>query len=294
MQENITYAKGELVCREGEVIDRAYVVKRGAVNAFKVVRNRRLHLARFGPGQVLGEGALLPGSLMAVSMEAADDTELMPVDLGVLQALLAKSPNPVQRIVDALIHRQRDLLEFLATQPTDTMFHSVSQILWLMHQAKSVGEERPALSRNELVGTVQAVARVAAVEVDYVLNELERQGMLVSKEVMGEKTVENFWGEVDKRIPIVADHTYTLTAPDDFLAKAATAADAYRSEIAPPFVGDLESMDLEALAQAEGLDPQRLLRAVCVGDLPLALVCLRRQAVQEWLGAGGREKVAAP
>ena len=292
MPENMTFFKGEKVFADGDAISRAYVIKHGAVDMFKVVRNRRLHLARFGPGQVLGEAALLPGAAMTVAMEASEDgTELMPVDLTLLQSLLEKSPNPVRRIVNALLLRQQNLHEFIAAQPSDTMFHSVIRILWLMHRAQAAtAEEAPGVSRNELAANVQTVARIAAVEVDYVLNELTREGLLAGKEIMGEKIVENFWGEVEKRTKAVVDQTYTLVRPDVFLDEATAVADAYRAEIAPPFVGDLECMDLEALATSVRIDPQALLRGVCKGDVPISLVCLRREATLEWLG-GGKERL---
>ncbi|MGZ5313908.1 MAG: cyclic nucleotide-binding domain-containing protein, partial [Solirubrobacterales bacterium] len=73
--ETVAWDEGTVVFEEGDRGDECYVLHSGSV---KVVRRfpdgRRIHLARLGPGSVVGELALFNGERRSATIEAAEPT----------------------------------------------------------------------------------------------------------------------------------------------------------------------------------------------------------------------------
>lgn len=67
-----TFAPGELVVREGDVGDEAYVITAGRCEAFKTVNGQRVPLREMGPGDVFGEMAILASRPRTASVEALE------------------------------------------------------------------------------------------------------------------------------------------------------------------------------------------------------------------------------
>jgi hypothetical protein len=75
------YAAGELVIREGERGDVAYLVRSGSCEVYRRVDGRRETLRVFRRGEVFGEGALLDGERRSASVIAkTNDTKLELID----------------------------------------------------------------------------------------------------------------------------------------------------------------------------------------------------------------------
>ncbi|WAS93301.1 serine/threonine protein kinase [Nannocystis punicea] len=72
-------AAGELVIREGEVGEAAYIVRAGKLQVFKNVGQGRVVLRQLGPGDVFGETAILAASPRTASVVALTDSELVVV-----------------------------------------------------------------------------------------------------------------------------------------------------------------------------------------------------------------------
>jgi eukaryotic-like serine/threonine-protein kinase len=89
-------AAGELVIREGEVGEAAYIVRAGKLQVFKNVGQGRVVLRQLGPGDVFGETAIFAASPRTASVVALTDSELVCVtkrtierELDVMQPWLA-------------------------------------------------------------------------------------------------------------------------------------------------------------------------------------------------------------
>src|SRR5690606_14133781 len=73
-------AKGELVIREGEVGEAAYIVRAGKLQVFKEdASGSRTVLRELGPGDVFGETAIFAASPRTASVVALADSELVVV-----------------------------------------------------------------------------------------------------------------------------------------------------------------------------------------------------------------------
>jgi len=86
------FAAGQLILREGDVGDEAYIVVRGRCRVFKTVDGKRQVLRDLGPGDVFGETAILTHKPRMASVEAVEHSAVVVVteeqfnaDLGMTQ-----------------------------------------------------------------------------------------------------------------------------------------------------------------------------------------------------------------
>jgi serine/threonine-protein kinase len=66
------FSEGDLVMREGERGDAAYIIVEGTCRAFKTVDGEQVELRRMGPGEVFGETAILSRKPRTASVQALE------------------------------------------------------------------------------------------------------------------------------------------------------------------------------------------------------------------------------
>jgi len=85
--------KGETVCREGEADPSLFIIASGSVSVLKQDAGERARLlARIGPGQTLGEMALIDGQPRSATAVAAEDLVLLVFTRAELERLLEEKP----------------------------------------------------------------------------------------------------------------------------------------------------------------------------------------------------------
>jgi serine/threonine-protein kinase len=103
-----TFAPGELILREGDTGDAAYMITSGECRAFRTVSGQEELLATMGVGDVFGEMALLLYEPRAASVVAVDQVTVLVVDRKTLAEGL-EVDGWSGALVRALAHRFRDL-----------------------------------------------------------------------------------------------------------------------------------------------------------------------------------------
>jgi len=103
-----TFAPGDVVIREGDVGDAAYMIASGTCRAFRTVDGREETLATMGAGDVFGEMALLLYEPRAATVVAVDEVTLLVLDKQTLSEGLGID-GWTGALVRALAHRFRDL-----------------------------------------------------------------------------------------------------------------------------------------------------------------------------------------
>ncbi|MBA3347228.1 MAG: patatin-like phospholipase family protein [Actinobacteria bacterium] len=108
---------GEYLFSLGETADRLFVVRAGRLRVLVDGHDGPRVVREAGPGDTLGELALLTGSVRSASVQAVRDTELLAVDAAAFDALLAEDPAFSRSLVRELA-RQLQLSGGLAVPPT--------------------------------------------------------------------------------------------------------------------------------------------------------------------------------
>jgi CRP/FNR family cyclic AMP-dependent transcriptional regulator len=85
--------KGDVVCHEGEADPSLFVIAKGSVEIVKqAAAARETLLAKLGPGQTIGEMALLDGQARSATVVAAEDLVLLVLTRTALDRLIEEKP----------------------------------------------------------------------------------------------------------------------------------------------------------------------------------------------------------
>ena len=88
----VTLRGGEFLFRSGDAADRLYVVRTGRLRVLVEGEDGPRIVRELGPGDVLGELALLTGSPRSASAQAVRDSDLLSLEAARFDALLADDP----------------------------------------------------------------------------------------------------------------------------------------------------------------------------------------------------------
>ncbi len=97
-------APGELIVREGERGDRAYIVESGECEVFRAGPHGEVALRRIGPGEVIGELALFTAGPRTASIRALTAITLLEVTREALEQELPQG-SWTRQIFDSLAQR---------------------------------------------------------------------------------------------------------------------------------------------------------------------------------------------
>ena len=103
------FAAGELILREGEVGDGAYVIESGRCEAFRLIDGERLVLREMGPGEVFGEMAVLNAEPRTASVIALEDTVVHEVSARTLEVEVGMLKPWMSAVIRTLAERFRHL-----------------------------------------------------------------------------------------------------------------------------------------------------------------------------------------
>src|SRR5260370_28493533 len=101
---------GDYLYREGDAKYDFYVIVSGAVEIVVQADGTERLVARFGPGQFLGELNLLSGQRVYVSARVAESGEVIDVPAATLRELFASRPKLADTILAAFLARRPRLL----------------------------------------------------------------------------------------------------------------------------------------------------------------------------------------
>lgn len=102
------YAAGEVIFREGDVGPEVFILQEGRVRVLKRVRMVERSLQILKPGDLFGEGALIPGTPRGATAVALSDVLVLALDPDTFGALLQGSVPVAMRLVQQLVRRLRD------------------------------------------------------------------------------------------------------------------------------------------------------------------------------------------
>ena len=136
-----SFAAGEVVFREGDESNTAYVVRSGHARAVRQHSDgRSITLANFGPGEVFGELAMFDSDRRSATIEAIDDLGLLAILSADMQRLMRDHPHIAVKLVVTLGRRLREANDRLTRQSFQTVQSRVATVLSaLVGDAQSEG-----------------------------------------------------------------------------------------------------------------------------------------------------------
>ncbi|MBS2014243.1 MAG: Crp/Fnr family transcriptional regulator [Deltaproteobacteria bacterium] len=116
-------AQGEVLFREGEPANKAFVLHSGRVRLLKRVRMVERSLSVLRAGDLFGEGALVEGAHRSSTAVALADGHVLVLDRPALRTILERFPPVAERILTQLVRRLReaeDQIEVLMLRDTQS------------------------------------------------------------------------------------------------------------------------------------------------------------------------------
>jgi CRP/FNR family transcriptional regulator len=150
----------EIIFREGDSSTNCYVIRSGHAWALREHSDGRvITLARFGPGDIFGELAMLDTQRRSATVQALDDLDVI-VFLGPeMCRLLGQHPEIAVKLIASLGRRLRESNERLAGLSFQTVQGRVAKVLSQLVQS---GQSEGAGEHDVLITSTQAeLARLA-------------------------------------------------------------------------------------------------------------------------------------
>jgi CRP-like cAMP-binding protein len=145
-----SFARGEVVFREGDESDTCYVVRSGHARAVRAHQDgRTITLASFGPGDIFGELAMFDDERRSATVEATDQVQAVAVLGADMRRLLQEHSELAVKLVISLGRRLRAANERLASQSFQTVQSRVAGVLSqlvIQAQAEGAGEREVLLT----------------------------------------------------------------------------------------------------------------------------------------------------
>jgi CRP-like cAMP-binding protein len=170
----------EIVFREGDSSNSCYIISSGHAAALREhPGGRAITLARFGPGDLFGELAMLDNQRRSATIEALDQLDAISIQGDAMRRLLREHPEIAIKMVTALAQKLRQTNERLAGQSFQSVQGRVAKALsGLVEAAQAEGD-----TNGEIVikGTQAELARLAGASRESAsrfLAVLERAGII--------------------------------------------------------------------------------------------------------------------
>lgn len=175
-----SYPRGARVFHEGDESDACYVIRSGEVRVTREHSDgRAIALATLGPGEIVGELAMLDGEVRSASVEALTDVELLAIAARDMRALLERNPEITAKLVVALTRRVRETNERVARQSFQTVPSRVAGVLsQLASEAGSDGAGRDGVTIRMNQADLAQLAGTSRESVSRFLAVLERAGVV--------------------------------------------------------------------------------------------------------------------
>jgi signal transduction histidine kinase len=106
--DRIQLPAGALLFEEGDQGDHAYVIDEGDIEILKITDDREVLIARRGPGEVIGEMALIEVAPRMATARASTDSSLLSIPKEHLDELLATSAAAARALFTGLLARWRE------------------------------------------------------------------------------------------------------------------------------------------------------------------------------------------
>ncbi len=111
------FKEGDIIFKEGDAGEAAYIVETGAVGIYKTVNNEDFRLATIGAGELFGEMAIIDGSKRMAHAVALEDCVVVNIPRAGLMGMLGKQPPMIKTLIQILVDSLRNVHEIYMKRP---------------------------------------------------------------------------------------------------------------------------------------------------------------------------------
>jgi CRP-like cAMP-binding protein len=112
--ERKSFGRGQLICKEGQPGNEAYILEKGKVRIFKSVAGKRVAIGYVSEREVFGEMALIDDAPRMASAEAVDDCICIVIKKNAIEKMLDESPRGIGVLLTSMLRTARKMGEDLA------------------------------------------------------------------------------------------------------------------------------------------------------------------------------------
>ena len=102
------FTTGEIIIRENDIGETAYVIEQGRVKVTKKRGGRTVHLAELGPGGTIGEMSMIDEKPRSATVIALEDSILREVHRSEFSAALQREADAAIRLLRVIFERLRE------------------------------------------------------------------------------------------------------------------------------------------------------------------------------------------
>jgi CRP/FNR family transcriptional regulator len=174
-----SFPKGARVFHEGDSSDACYVIRSGEVRVTREHSDgRAIALATLGPGELVGELAMIDGGVRSASVEALTDVDLLAVSAADMKGLLERNAGITAKLVVALTKRLRETNERISRQSFQTVPSRVAGVLSQLVTEEGAEQGRDGVTIRMNQADLAQLAGTSRESVSRFLAVLERAGVV--------------------------------------------------------------------------------------------------------------------
>ncbi len=123
------YKSGEIIIRENDHGETAYLIASGRVEVTKYLQGKNTHLTYLHSGETFGEMSLIDDKPRSATVTAADDTEVHVIQRDQFFETLNSNPEVALKLLNTVFERLREASAMIARlQKDDTTVTSVAEL----------------------------------------------------------------------------------------------------------------------------------------------------------------------
>jgi CRP-like cAMP-binding protein len=182
-----SFDKGQVIFKEGQPSNVAYMIKKGVVNICKCTNNKKIILTKLQEGEIFGEMGVITKGPRSTDAEAAEHCDLLVLTDPLISTLLSKSPRTIQLLTKALIQRLHKTDKMVPEMGHPSAFLSICRIIEIAFcnhitmppkEAKNTSNHALGINVDQLCKTVQSIIQVTDHDIESTLQKLSRMNIV--------------------------------------------------------------------------------------------------------------------
>jgi len=174
----LTYAKGEIVCKQGAFISNMLFIKEGLVKFYLETKPNPTVISVEKSGDFIGLQSLFEQNVFQYSVEALEDTEVCLVDINIFEELVLENAGFAAGIIKYINTDMIKLYDRFQSQTQKQINGRFAELL--LHLKNNIYEQNPfalSISKKDMADIISTSKE----SVSRMCSQLKREGIITEK-----------------------------------------------------------------------------------------------------------------